>query len=268
MPCPSRSADRAWQMEFEVTTAFPTFIGRVRVPDADAMNQDLRALILAEEASYSSLGRSNVGGWHSRPDFLNRPQPEVAALTTWLTWAVRRMVEATAAGGFKGTLSVAAWATICRTGAYHAPHSHPTVRGPASTMSMRARVTRPSTEWCAGVSRSARRRRERHGARRSLRGTFCVPLNLAARGLSELALHWVHPYAGHTPARRLVQRDSPRHRSQHCRRHRSPTLSRRSREAHEARGEGGCGRAAGYRSLLLQSDDVHAAVVRRASPFF
>ena len=54
-------------MELEVTSAFPTLIGRLHVPDADAMNQELRALILAEEASYGSLGRSNVGGWHSRP---------------------------------------------------------------------------------------------------------------------------------------------------------------------------------------------------------
>ncbi len=57
-------------MEFEVTPVFPTLIGRFRVPDADAMNQDLHALILAEEAKYASLGRSNIGGWHSRPDFL------------------------------------------------------------------------------------------------------------------------------------------------------------------------------------------------------
>jgi len=28
-------------------------------------------------------------------------------------------------GAFKGQLSVWAWATICRAGAYHAPHSHP-----------------------------------------------------------------------------------------------------------------------------------------------
>ena len=57
-------------MELEVTSAFPTLIGRLQIPDADAMNRDLQALILAEEAKYSSLGRSNIGGWHSRPDFL------------------------------------------------------------------------------------------------------------------------------------------------------------------------------------------------------
>jgi uncharacterized protein (TIGR02466 family) len=113
-------------MELDVTPAFPTLIGRLRVPDAEAMNLDLQALILAEEAEYLTLGRSNLGGWHSRTDFLNRPEPAVAALTTWVTYGVSRMVDATAGPGtFKGALSVSAWAAVCRAGAYHAPHSHP-----------------------------------------------------------------------------------------------------------------------------------------------
>jgi uncharacterized protein (TIGR02466 family) len=113
-------------MEFDVTPAFPTLIGRFRVPDSDGINQDLQALIVAEEAQYASLGRSNIGGWHSRPDFLSRRESAVSALTVWLTWALRRMIDATTgSNAFKGTLSASAWATICRTGAYHAPHSHP-----------------------------------------------------------------------------------------------------------------------------------------------
>ena len=36
------------------------------------------------------------------------------------------MIDATAgSNAFQGPLSVFAWATICRAGAYHAPHSHP-----------------------------------------------------------------------------------------------------------------------------------------------
>jgi uncharacterized protein (TIGR02466 family) len=113
-------------MELEVTAAFPTVIGRFRVPDAEAMNECLSALILAEEADYATLGRSNVGGWHGRPDFLVRPDPMVSAFTGWLNWALRRMIEATAEPNpYQGALSVSAWAGICRAGAYHAPHSHP-----------------------------------------------------------------------------------------------------------------------------------------------
>jgi uncharacterized protein (TIGR02466 family) len=113
-------------MELQVTPSFPTLIGQLRIPDPDAMNRDLRAIILAQETQYQSLGRSNIGGWHSRPDFLNRRDSAVSAFHAWLTWALRRMVEAAAgADAIDATLSVSAWATICRAGAYHAPHSHP-----------------------------------------------------------------------------------------------------------------------------------------------
>ena len=113
-------------MVFDVTEVFPTRIGRTQVPDAEAINQDLRTLILAEEARSTSIGLSNVGGWRSRADFLLRSEPAVDALALWFTWAIKRMVEATAGPEcYKGALSLAAWATICRAGAYHAPHSHP-----------------------------------------------------------------------------------------------------------------------------------------------
>lgn len=113
-------------MELDVTPAFPTLIGRVRLPDAETMNQGLHALILNEEAQYSSVGRSNIGGWHSRPDFLHRSDANVVALMSWIIGSLRRMICAsTGEDAFKGTLSITAWATVCRTGAYHAPHSHP-----------------------------------------------------------------------------------------------------------------------------------------------
>jgi uncharacterized protein (TIGR02466 family) len=113
-------------MELKVTPAFPTPIGKVQIPDPDAMNRDLRAIILAQEREYASLGRSNIGGWHSRPDFLTWRDPAVSAFQTWLTWALRRMIDATAgANAFDGAVSLSAWATVCRTGSYHAPHSHP-----------------------------------------------------------------------------------------------------------------------------------------------
>ena len=62
-------------MNLEVTAAFPTPLGRLWVPDAEAMNQSLRSLILAQEAKYQSLGRSNISGWHSQTDLLDLPDP-------------------------------------------------------------------------------------------------------------------------------------------------------------------------------------------------
>ncbi len=189
-------------MEFQVTPAFPTLIGRSRVPDAEAMNEELRDLILTEEARYVSLGRSNIGGWHSQTDFLNRPEPAVSALTTWITWAVRQMVDASAGhGAYKGAMSLTAWATICRAGAYHAPHCH------------------PDSAWSGVYYVNS----GTHDADRPLSGVLEFldpragveavtapgdPYGEPFRVRPESGLlvifpswlyHWVHPYAGHTP---------------------------------------------------------------------
>jgi len=189
-------------MELDVTPAFPTLIGSLRVPDAGAMNQDLQALILAEEAKYASLGRSNIGGWHSRPDFLNRPEPAVSALTTWLICGVSRMVDATAGKGtFKGTLSVSAWATVCRAGAYHAPHSHPDsawsgvyyVDAGASTRDRSLSGVLEFLDPRAGVE-----------AVTAPGDPYGEPVRVRPEpGLLVIfpswLYHWVHPYAGQTP---------------------------------------------------------------------
>jgi len=113
-------------MEIEITPTFPTLIGNLRVPDPEVMNKELQDLILAEEVEYTSVGRSNICGWHSHPDFLNRTELAVSGLKTWLTWGLRRMIDASAGeNAFHGMLSLSGWATVCRAGAYHAPHSHP-----------------------------------------------------------------------------------------------------------------------------------------------
>jgi len=189
-------------MELEVTQAFPTLIGRLRIPDAEAINRDLQALIIAEEAEYSSLGRSNIGGWHSRPDFLSRRDTAVSALAAWLTWALRRMIDASAgANAFKGTLSVSAWATICRAGAYHAPHSHPDsawsgvyyvdpgTDSPGQPLSGVLEFLDPR----AGVE-----------AVTAPGDPYGEPFRVLPRAgllvvFPSWLCHWVHPYAGQTP---------------------------------------------------------------------
>ena len=79
-------------MELDVTPAFPTLIGRVRLPDSEAMNQGLRSADSGGGSGISKLGRSNIGGWHSRADFLHLSDVNVAALSSWITWALRRMI--------------------------------------------------------------------------------------------------------------------------------------------------------------------------------
>uniref|UniRef100_Q01WN3 2OG-Fe(II) oxygenase n=1 Tax=Solibacter usitatus (strain Ellin6076) TaxID=234267 RepID=Q01WN3_SOLUE len=189
-------------MEFEVTPVFPTLIGRFRVPDADSMNRDLHTLILAEEARYTSLGRSNIGGWHSRPDFLGLREPAVSALTSWLTWGLRHMIDASAgANTFQGTLSVSAWATLSRAGAYHAPHSHPD-----SAWSGVYYVDAGDESVGQPLSGVLEFLDPRSGvdAVTAPGDPYGEPFRVRPQAglivvFPSWLYHWVHPYAGHTP---------------------------------------------------------------------
>jgi uncharacterized protein (TIGR02466 family) len=105
---------------------FPTPIWKFSYARADDANPTLTKVILEASQSYPSQGRSNVGGWRSRNDFLHWESPAVKEIGTWILDCVRQIVEATAyPERFRGTLSVVGWATICRTGNYNAPHNHP-----------------------------------------------------------------------------------------------------------------------------------------------
>jgi uncharacterized protein (TIGR02466 family) len=186
----------------DVMSAFRALIGRWLVPNADAMNHELRALILAEERQYSSLGRSNIGGWHSRTDFLNRPEPAVAELTTWITWAVNRMADATTdPGSFKGVVALSGWATICRAGAYHAPHSHPDSAW--SGVYYVDAGTNDNDRSLSGVLEFLDPRTEAEAVA-APGDSYTEPVRVRPQaGLIVIfpswLYHWVHPYAGHSP---------------------------------------------------------------------
>ena len=121
-------------MEKNVGFAFPTPIGNFRIPEAEPVNRELRRLILEREQSDTApTQKSNVGGWHSRSDLANWPDPAVASLRGWILEAVNAVIEAsiklTSAGGvqrpFKGSLQLVAWANVIRKGNYHRIHNHP-----------------------------------------------------------------------------------------------------------------------------------------------
>lgn len=189
-------------MDLNVTQAFPTYIGRVQLPDTEAMNQGLRSLILAEESEYSSVGRSNIGGWHSRPDFLHRSDDNIAALTSWIIWALRRMICATTSqDALKGTLDITAWATVCRAGAYHAPHSHPD-----SAWSGVYYVDAGTENQDQPYSGMLEFLDPRAGAEAVTAPGDLYGEPFRVRAQSGLLVmfpswlyHWVHPYAGETP---------------------------------------------------------------------
>lgn len=120
-------------MEKQIVPAYPTLIGRFRIPNAQEVNRQVRALVLAREKSEPNVQHANVGGWHSRPDLLEWPDPAMATLRGWIVEAVQHMIGSTLeqlrAGGlnrnFNGALHIYGWANVSRNGNYHSLHNHP-----------------------------------------------------------------------------------------------------------------------------------------------
>jgi len=106
--------------------AFATAVVGYRWPDAEALNAELRALILQAEREGPGMGeRSNVGGWHSGLDFLNWPQAPVRALRRRVERMAQALLDGSAADPAARAFRLDGWANVLRAGDYHSPHNHP-----------------------------------------------------------------------------------------------------------------------------------------------
>lgn len=113
-------------LERQVAQAYATPIGRFRFPGAEAMNRELRRIVLEREAAQPSDDFANVGGWHSKMDLWDWPHPEINQLKPVILEAVRHMMAVGAGGQLPaGRVSVKAWANVSRRGNYHRVHNHP-----------------------------------------------------------------------------------------------------------------------------------------------
>ena len=113
-------------MEKQIAHAYPTPVGRFKVPGAEAVNRELRRVILEKEKTEPSDNYANVGGWHSRSDLLEWPCPEVRVLSGWIGEALGCMAAAVAEKKtYRGQFAVVAWANVARKGHYHRIHNHP-----------------------------------------------------------------------------------------------------------------------------------------------
>ncbi len=110
-----------------VVLAFPTPIFRHVWPRAEtaAVNEGLKAAILARREQEGGTSLSNVGGWQSDPDFLDWPVPELESLRRWIDRGfgaiMGRELETTE---FKSRYAVVGWANINEYGDYNRTHIH------------------------------------------------------------------------------------------------------------------------------------------------
>ncbi len=107
-----------------VQMIFPTPVAVHEWPDSRALNAELTALVLAEEARSPGLARSNVGGWHSAMDFLLRPEPPLQRLVGRIRVMIGELTGLMMKPG-QHRFRVEGWANILRAGQYNSIHLHP-----------------------------------------------------------------------------------------------------------------------------------------------
>lgn len=99
------------------------------LPDMDEANAALRAALLAEAKAGGGITRSNVGGWHSKPDLTARAEAPFAPVMKRLVGEIDRTVQELAAARGQALpqgygFGVHAWAMVLGQGDYVVPHDH------------------------------------------------------------------------------------------------------------------------------------------------
>ena len=116
------------ELDGGIRLMWPTPILQRVFEEARDLNPRLRALIAKREKRDAGVGKSVVGGWHSREDVMAWPEPEIGRLRDWIDEAVKAIVVPTtgkSADAAPAAGTVSAWANVLRSGGYHRMHTHP-----------------------------------------------------------------------------------------------------------------------------------------------
>lgn len=107
---------------------FSTPLSMYELPGMDEVNRDLTARLIAESESVPSVNRSNIGGWHSRPDLAVRQEPAFRKIVQSIVERVKQTVESLARQNGQTLpqmrMGASAWAMVMREGNYTIPHDH------------------------------------------------------------------------------------------------------------------------------------------------
>jgi len=109
----------------DVRAAFPTPIGRFRLPNAAELNPELERIILERERAEAGIQKSNIGGWHSGTDLHEWPEIQQTDFIDSLQSALTRMIALGARSDrFDFQCRLTAWANVNRRGTANAVHNH------------------------------------------------------------------------------------------------------------------------------------------------
>ncbi len=113
----------------EIKQLFPTVMLTRRLDHIVPLNARLREIVLERESRDTSIGASNVGGWHSEADLHEWDYPEIKTLMSAFLKAGHDVTGTIAPPGLEGELTVnfmgGVWANMLRNGGYNKIHNHP-----------------------------------------------------------------------------------------------------------------------------------------------
>jgi uncharacterized protein (TIGR02466 family) len=125
-PAPSPGAPRASeQMQVEVLRLFPTPIVVATIPNALALNTELRRIILARESANESVERSNRGGWQSSSDMHEWGGAPIQRVLAYARAVVDDATVDRAGQHHKIAWRIDCWANVSRIGHGNQVHTHP-----------------------------------------------------------------------------------------------------------------------------------------------
>jgi uncharacterized protein (TIGR02466 family) len=120
--------------DFDIGKSMSTLFGTPFIsyqwPDSVKLNQELTEVILANErADEQGRGiRSNAGGWQSRGNLINWPEPCIQVVkkrVETVVFGLLRKIVCEDGTDRKFTLLIDSWANVCRNRNYNVVHTHP-----------------------------------------------------------------------------------------------------------------------------------------------
>jgi hypothetical protein len=112
-------------MQVEVLRLFPTPVVVATIPNAEALNADLKRIILAREAAHESVERSNRGGWQSSSDLHEWGGAPIQRVLAHARALVDDATVDRAGQHHEISWRVACWANVIRHGHGNHAHTHP-----------------------------------------------------------------------------------------------------------------------------------------------
>ncbi|MCW8092966.1 TIGR02466 family protein [Alteromonas sp. ASW11-130] len=97
-------------------------------PDSENLNRELTQEILKREASSKGVQKSNIGGWHSEPDFFRWKAPCINKLfkrVNQITVSLTQSISLSEGKPRRFKFKFDAWANVNRDRGYNTPHNHP-----------------------------------------------------------------------------------------------------------------------------------------------